>query len=78
MQTNTMLDEFIWAQKWRPKKIDDCILPESTKTLFKGYIAKGKLPHFLFASTQGGMGKCLDYNTEITVYVNDEDVNKFM
>lgn len=57
MQTNTMLDEFIWAQRYRPKKIDDCILPESTKTLFKGYIAKGKLPHFLFASTQGGMGK---------------------
>ena len=26
-----MTDEFIWVEKYRPKTIDDCILPEEYK-----------------------------------------------
>ena len=26
-----MSDNFLWVEKWRPKKVEDCILPEDTK-----------------------------------------------
>jgi DNA polymerase III delta prime subunit len=46
-------DQFLFVEKYRPKKIDDCILPESIKKTFKDYVAKGEIPHFLLAGTQG-------------------------
>lgn len=49
-------DMFLWVEKYRPQKIDDCVLPESLKATFKQYIAQGELPHFLFAGT-AGVGK---------------------
>ena len=49
-------DEFLWAQKYRPRKIDDCILPERMKTLFKEFLEQGQIPHFLF-SGPAGIGK---------------------
>jgi DNA polymerase III delta prime subunit len=47
---------FLWVEKYRPKTIDDCVLPESLKTTFKQYIAQGELPNFLFTGT-AGVGK---------------------
>jgi DNA polymerase III delta prime subunit len=44
------------VEKYRPQKIDDCILPESLKKTFKDYIAQGELPHFLLCGT-AGVGK---------------------
>lgn len=49
-------DEHLWSQKYRPKTVDECILPERIKTLVKSEIAKGECPHFLF-SGGAGMGK---------------------
>lgn len=49
-------DQFLWVEKYRPQKIDDCILPESLKKTFKDYIAQGELPHFLLCGT-AGVGK---------------------
>lgn len=46
-------EEFIWAQKYRPKKLDDCILPESVKTQFRDFIKQGEIPHFLFYGNHG-------------------------
>ena len=43
-------------EKYRPQKIDDCVLPESLKQTFKQYIAQGELPHFLLSGT-AGVGK---------------------
>lgn len=48
--------EHLWSQKYRPKTVDECILPERIKTLVKSEIAKGECPHFLF-SGGAGMGK---------------------
>lgn len=45
--------EFIWFQKYRPNKIEECILPESLKKTFKEYISKGELPNFLFCGSPG-------------------------
>jgi len=49
-------EQFLWCEKYRPQKIDDCILPESLKKTFKDYIAQGELPHFLLCGT-AGVGK---------------------
>lgn len=49
-------DQFLWVEKYRPQKIDDCVLPESLKETFKQYIAQGEIPHFLLSGT-AGVGK---------------------
>lgn len=49
-------EEFLWCEKYRPRVIDDCVLPESLKATFKEYIARGQLPNFLFTGT-AGVGK---------------------
>lgn len=50
------MNEFLWVEKYRPQKIDDCILPDSLKKTFKEFIASGQLPNFLFCGT-AGVGK---------------------
>jgi DNA polymerase III delta prime subunit len=49
-------DQYLWVEKYRPQKIDDCILPESMKNNFKQYLEQGELPTFLFSGT-AGVGK---------------------
>ena len=44
-----MRDEFIWVEKYRPKTIGDCILPENTKKTFKEFLVKGEIPNLLLA-----------------------------
>jgi DNA polymerase III delta prime subunit len=48
-----MNDHFIWTEKYRPKKIDDCILPESQKEYFKQMVAKGEIQNMLLCGTAG-------------------------
>lgn len=45
--------ELILSEKWRPKTIDDCILPESTKEQVKGLIKGGNIPSMLFVGSAG-------------------------
>jgi DNA polymerase III delta prime subunit len=47
---------FLWVEKYRPQKIDECVLPEGLKKTFKEYVEKGQLPTFLFCGT-AGVGK---------------------
>jgi DNA polymerase III delta prime subunit len=49
-------EQFLWVEKYRPQKIDDCVLPQSLKDTFKQYITQGELPSFLFSGT-AGVGK---------------------
>lgn len=49
-------DEFVWAQKYRPRKIDDVILPAPLKETFKKFLEKGELPN-LMLSGGPGVGK---------------------
>ena len=48
-----MNTDFLWVEEYRPKTIDDCILPDSLKTLFKSFIKKGELSNLLFSGTPG-------------------------
>jgi DNA polymerase III delta prime subunit len=49
-------DNFLWCEKYRPKNINECVLPKSLKNTFKDYISQGQLPHFLLCGT-AGVGK---------------------
>jgi DNA polymerase III delta prime subunit len=48
-----MNTDFLWVEQYRPKTIDDCILPSSLKTLFSSYIKKGELTNLLLSGTPG-------------------------
>ena len=48
-----MSTDFLWVEEYRPKTINDCILPDSLKTLFKSFIKKGELSNLLFSGTPG-------------------------
>jgi len=46
-------EQYLWVEKYRPKTIDECILPESLRKTFKEFIQSGELPNFLFCGTAG-------------------------
>ena len=48
-----MSEQYLWVEKYRPQKIEDCILPASLKKTFKEFVDTGELPNFLFAGTAG-------------------------
>lgn len=50
------IDHFLWTEKYRPKTIDECILPEDLKETFRQYVQAGQLPNLLLAGT-AGVGK---------------------
>lgn len=54
MEANS--EQFLWVEKYRPRKIDDCILPDEMKQTFKQFLAKGEIPNMLLAGG-AGMGK---------------------
>lgn len=46
-------EQYLWVEKYRPKTIDDCILPEGLKATFNQFIQSGELPNFLFCGSAG-------------------------
>ena len=48
--------EYLWVEKYRPQKIEECILPKNLKETFKQFVQTGELPNFLFCGT-AGVGK---------------------
>jgi replication factor C small subunit len=44
----------IWVEKYRPKKLDDMVLPEKYKSDFERIIERQDLPHLLFSGPPGG------------------------
>ena len=51
-----MSNDFLWVEKYRPKNINDCTLPQSLKQQFHDVVASGELPNMLFTGT-AGLGK---------------------
>jgi DNA polymerase III delta prime subunit len=49
-------EQFLWVEKYRPKTIDDCILPDANKQTFREFVAKGEIPNMLLCGG-AGMGK---------------------
>ena len=49
-------NDFLWVEKYRPKTIDECILPDDLKQTFNNMVKGGELPNMLFTGT-AGLGK---------------------
>ena len=47
------MNEFIWVEKYRPSNIEDVVLPESIKSTFKDFVAKGEISNLLLCGTAG-------------------------
>ena len=78
-----MRDEFLWVEKYRPKTIDDCILPEDTKQTFKSFLDKGEVPNLLLAGPAGcgktTVAKALCTELGVDYYViNGSDEGRFL
>ena len=50
------MNEFLWVEKYRPKTINDCVLPAHIKTTFKQIVNGGELHNMLLTGT-AGLGK---------------------
>ena len=51
-----MKRDFLWVEKYRPKTIDECILPENIKETFRQFLNKGEIPNLLLTGP-AGVGK---------------------
>jgi replication factor C small subunit len=46
----------LWVEKYRPAKVEDCILPDAVKKTFQEYVNRKEIPHLLLSGT-AGVGK---------------------
>jgi DNA polymerase III delta prime subunit len=47
------MNELLWVEKYRPKTVAECILPEDLKTTFQQYVDKKEIPHLLLCGSPG-------------------------
>ena len=47
------MSDYLWVEKYRPKKIRDCILPEDTKKTFTEFLKQKEIPNLLLSGTAG-------------------------
>jgi DNA polymerase III delta prime subunit len=78
--TNT---DFLWVEKYRPKTIDECILPEHTKSMFKDFLNKREIPNLLLSGPAGcgktTVAKALCEQLGVDYYViNGSDEGRFL
>ena len=76
-------DEFLWVEKYRPKTIEDCILPDNIKKTFQGFLSKGEVPNLLLAGPAGcgktTVAKALCHELGVDYYViNGSDEGRFL
>ena len=78
-----MSKEFLWVEKYRPNKVKDCILPDSIKEVFQGFVNQGELPNLLLSGT-AGVGKttiakalCEEIGASYIV-INGSDEGRFL
>jgi DNA polymerase III delta prime subunit len=49
-------DQFLWVEKYRPRKLDDCILPVDQKKVFQDMVEKDEIQNMLLCGS-AGVGK---------------------
>ena len=77
------MSNFIWVEKYRPKTIDECILPDSIKKTFRDFLKQGELPNMLLSGPPG-IGKttvakalCNELGADVYV-INGSDEGRFL
>lgn len=78
-----MSKDFLWVEKWRPKKIEDCILPVAIKKTFQDFVEKGEVPNLLLSGPAGcgktTVAKALCEQLGVDYYViNGSDEGRFL
>jgi len=48
-----MREEFLWTEKYRPKTISDCVLPERLKKVFQEFVDDKQIPNLLLHGSSG-------------------------
>lgn len=48
-----MSETMLWVERYRPRKVDDCILPDAIKNTAKEFVKAGSIPNLLLAGSQG-------------------------
>ena len=51
-----MAEHMLWVEKYRPKKIEDCILTDELKKTFQEFVNRKEIPNLLLSGT-AGVGK---------------------
>jgi len=51
-----MLEHFIWVEKYRPKTVQDTVLPVELKKIFQQFVNQKNIPN-LILSGRPGVGK---------------------
>lgn len=49
-------DDFLWSQLYRPKTVEQCILPSDLKKVFQQFVDNGSIPNMLLTG-RAGVGK---------------------
>ena len=77
------MSDFIWVEKYRPKTIGECILPEGIKKTFKEFLNTGEIPNLLLSGPPG-IGKttvakalCSELGADYYV-INGSDEGRFL
>jgi len=53
MKIDIAMDEFLWVQKYRPRKVADTILPDRIKKIFAKFVEDGNIPNLILAGPPG-------------------------
>lgn len=77
------MSEFLWVEKYRPQKIEDCILPYDIKDTFRQIVEQGNIPNLLLSGTAGigktTVAKALCKELGVDYYViNGSDEGRFL
>ena len=71
--------EFLWCEEYRPKTIDECILPDELKSTFNKIVETGEMHNMLLSGTSG-LGKttvakalCNELNLDYILINSSED-----
>lgn len=72
-------EQFLWVERYRPRNLKDCILPERQKEFFKEFLEKGEIQNMLLCGT-AGVGKttvaralCEELDTDYLIINGSEE-----
>ena len=77
------MSDFIWVEKYRPKTIEECILPSSIKKTFTEFLNQGEIPNMLLSGPPGigktTVAKALCNELGVDFYlINGSDEGRFL
>ena len=77
------MSDFIWVEKYRPKTIEECILPSRIKKTFTEFLNRGEIPNMLLSGPPGigktTVAKALCNELGVDFYlINGSDEGRFL